>query len=230
MKTSTFPFSKEKPKILPTLSESDKLNGNNELLEAEKAGQDASASPAAASAAPTSKPADGGPASPGVVLRKKPVCAAAKQPAARASMSSIIKGSVMDKVTTVFNNGVTMGNANNSANKKASELPTAPSGPELPISPVANVTTEAEKSGGGGINIPKGKLNKLSKCQSGHFPEIQIFYFILQEQLLMEGPSSSLHLRPVRKNHQGFLDPALGQIRRCYRSRLRKCPFRLSKT
>ena len=83
----------------------------------------------------------------------------------------------MDKVTTVFNNGVTMGNANNSANKKASELPTAPSGPDLPISPVANVTTEAEKSGGGGINIPKGKLNKLSKCQSGHFPEIQIFLF-----------------------------------------------------
>ena len=146
------------------------MNGNNELLEAEKAGQEAAAS----AAPPPSKQADGGPASPGVVLRKKPVCAAAKQPAARASMSSIIKGSVMDKVTTVFNNGVTMGNANNSANKKAAELPTAQSsGPDLPISPVANVTTEAEKSGGGGgINIPKGKLNKLSNCQS--IPEIHI--------------------------------------------------------
>ena len=147
-------FSKEKSKI--SLSESDKLNGNNEL-EAEKAGQDASAAPASSATAPVSKQADGGPASPGVVLRKKPVCAAAKQPAARASMSSIIKGSVMDKVTHVFNNGVTMGNANNSANKKAAELPTAASsGPDLPISPVT--TTESEKSGG--INIPKGKYFK----------------------------------------------------------------------
>lgn len=164
-KSAQHSSSKEKPKILPSLSESDKLNGNNELLEAEKAGQEAAAS----AAPPPSKQADGGPASPGVVLRKKPVCAAAKQPAARASMSSIIKGSVMDKVTTVFNNGVTMGNANNSANKKAAELPTAQSsGPDLPISPVANVTTEAEKSGGGGgINIPKGAVaNGRAKFES----------------------------------------------------------------
>ena len=76
-------FSKEKSKLVaPTLSESDKLNGNNELLEAEKAGQEATG----ASAAPA-RQADGG--SERVVLRKKPVCAAAKQPAARASMANI---------------------------------------------------------------------------------------------------------------------------------------------
>ena len=140
------------------------MNGNNELLEAEKAGQEAAAS----AAPPPSKQADGGPASPGVVLRKKPVCAAAKQPAARASMSSIIKGSVMDKVTTVFNNGVTMGNANNSANKKAAELPTAQSsGPDLPISPVANVTTEAEKSGGGEDLGGGGARGRVQGAQGG---------------------------------------------------------------
>ena len=134
------------------------MNGNNELSEAEKAGQEASA----ACAGPAGPKADGG--SERVVLRKKPVCAAAKQPAARASMSSIIKGSVMDKVTHVFNNGVSMGNANNSANKKAAELPTAgQTGPELPIAPKTSAGEEAENSKNqAGINIPKGKSNILS--------------------------------------------------------------------
>ena len=133
------------------------MNGNNELSEAEKAGQEASA----ACAGPAQK-ADGG--SERVVLRKKPVCAAAKQPAARASMSSIIKGSVMDKVTHVFNNGVSMGNANNSANKKVDELPTASeTAPELPIAPkTSGEDAENSKNTTAGINIPKGKSNILS--------------------------------------------------------------------
>ena len=144
--------SKEKSKLVaPTLSESDKLNGNNELLEAEKAGQEATG----ASAAPA-RQADGG--SERVVLRKKPVCAAAKQPAARASMSSIIKGSVMDKVTHVFNNGVSMGNANSSA-KKASDLPKADqTGPELPITPTIGTNDAENSKNTQGINIPKGKF------------------------------------------------------------------------
>ena len=136
------------------------MNGNNELSEAEKqAGQEASA----ASAGPAGPKADGGTAE-RVVLRKKPVCAAAKQPAARASMSSIIKGSVMDKVTHVFNNGVSMGNANNSANKKVDELPTASeTAPELPIAPkTSGEDAENSKNTTAGINIPKGKSNILS--------------------------------------------------------------------
>ena len=87
---------------IQVLSETDKLNGNNEVEE--------DAAPGAAAAA---MPAP-------VIRRAKPVCPAAKQPAARASMGSIIKGSVMDKVTHVFNNGVTnMGNSNSSSSSSA---------------------------------------------------------------------------------------------------------------
>ena len=80
------------------LSESDKLNGNNQGPEPP--------STKTPSAGPPSADQDGGAATSQQPVRRrvKPVCAAAKQPAARASMGAIIKGSVMDKVTHVFNN------------------------------------------------------------------------------------------------------------------------------
>ena len=147
---SPSPSSSKSDKSKLVLSESDKLNGNNEL-EDQAGGAGASAS-----------------SEDGVVLRrKKPVSHAAKQPAARASMSSIIKGSVMDKVTHVFNNGVSsMGNANNS---KTSGLATAsnPKPSEGGGKEAKKAAAEAENSPGNdgkpgppasGINIPKGEL------------------------------------------------------------------------
>ena len=61
------------------LSESDKLNGNNQGPEPPKPPAGASSSSREDGAQPVRK-------------RIKPVCAAAKQPAARASMGAIIKG------------------------------------------------------------------------------------------------------------------------------------------
>ena len=160
------------------LSESDKLNGNNQGPE-----------PPSSTTTPASPPSadqDGAAGSAPVRRRVKPVCAAAKQPAARASMGAIIKGSVMDKVTHVFNNaGVSsMGNANNSktsASDKQAALRPEKSPPPLPASvasgppnssknnkdipePVGSVISAndvkqqlAGTSGSpSGINIPKG--------------------------------------------------------------------------
>ena len=159
------------------LSESDKLNGNNQGPE-----------PPSSTTTPASPPSadqDGAAGSAPVRRRVKPVCAAAKQPAARASMGAIIKGSVMDKVTHVFNNaGVSsMGNANNSktsASDKQAALRPEKTPPPLPasvasqspnssknnkdIEPVGSVISAndvkqqlAGTSGSpSGINIPKG--------------------------------------------------------------------------
>ena len=167
--TSTKPKTSDKSKIV--LSESDKLNGNNEQP---------SDQPETASGAVASKAEDG------VVRRKKPLCPAAKQPAARASMSSIIKGSVMDKVTHVFNNGVSgMGNTSNKATSglATASTPTASSdsgggkgsgagggsskNAEAAKAEAADimVNNDGGKAAGGGallsapagINIPKGK-------------------------------------------------------------------------
>ena len=155
------------------LSESDKLNGNNQGPE-----------PPSSTTTPASPPCadqDGAASGAPVRRRVKPVCAAAKQPAARASMGAIIKGSVMDKVTHVFNNaGVSsMGNANNSktsaSDKQAALRPEKPP-PALAsppnssknnkdiLEPVGSVISAndvkqqlAGTSGSPcGINIPKG--------------------------------------------------------------------------
>jgi len=116
------------------LSESDKLNGNNQGPDQPLSKQ----SPVASS----SSEQDG--AQP-VRRRVKPLCAAAKQPAARASMGAIIKGSVMDKVTHVFNqSGVSMGNANNS--KTASDKPEKPSAAQPASGPVASNLTKSDSS------------------------------------------------------------------------------------
>ncbi len=158
------PAASDQPKVL---TETDKLNGNNEQAAPEDLG--------AASTGPE------GPLRPdlhhhgGVVLRRaKPVSAAAKQPAARASMSSIIKGSVMDKVTHVFNNGVSMGNANNSkgsadlastkeqlknpAEDKTSNLIKANATNAQSLSSHAETSDlKALQGMPAGVNIPKGK-------------------------------------------------------------------------
>ena len=159
------------------LSESDKLNGNQVVspdtdpvasapaadgssLGASAPGQELP--PAGCS--PPGGGAAGGPG--GAVLRKKPVCPAAKQPAARASMGSIIKGSVMDKVNHVFNNSVNMGNSNSSANNssqprkasKDSEASSAASNDSRQNSGgVGNGGSGNSTTGQGGINIPKGE-------------------------------------------------------------------------
>ena len=150
------------------LSESDKLNGNNQPENAPIPGKQATA--AGGSGEDGAQP---------VRRRAKPVCAAAKQPAARASMGAIIKGSVMDKVTHVFNNGVSsMGNANNSktASDKqpvkpvqptpsaASPLNSSKNNKDTIVEPVGSVISAndvkqqlAGTSGSPtGINIPKG--------------------------------------------------------------------------
>lgn len=124
------------------LNESDKLNGNNEVESVLGAG----------ATAPEQKDV--------VHRRQKPVSAAAKQPAARASMSSIIKGSVMDKVTLF---GVTMGNTNNKEAKVQAAAPAIPTsvakGNAEPSE--ANVKGPAPA----GINIPKGTPNKrFARC------------------------------------------------------------------
>ena len=154
------------------LSESDKLNGNNQ-------GPEPPSSTTTTPASPPSADQDGAAGSAPVRRRVKPVCAAAKQPAARASMGAIIKGSVMDKVTHVFNNaGVSsMGNANNSktsASDKQAALRPEKTPPPLPPNssknnkdipePVGSVISAndvkqqlAGTSGSpSGINIPKG--------------------------------------------------------------------------
>ena len=153
------------------LSESDKLNGNNQGPEPPSTTTPAS---------PPSADQDGAAAGAPVRRRVKPVCAAAKQPAARASMGAIIKGSVMDKVTHVFNNaGVSsMGNANNSKTSASDKQAVRPEKTPPPavasppnssknnkdIEPVGSVISAndvkqqlAGTSGSpSGINIPKG--------------------------------------------------------------------------
>ena len=159
------------------LSESDKLNGNNQ-------GPEPPSSTTTPAQGPPSADQDGAAGSAPVRRRVKPVCAAAKQPAARASMGAIIKGSVMDKVTHVFNNaGVSsMGNANNSktsASDKQAALRPEKNPPPLAVTsplpnssknnkdipePVGSVISAndvkqqlAGTSGSpSGINIPKG--------------------------------------------------------------------------
>lgn len=147
---------KPNAKVVVVLNESDKLNGNNE--------------PAQPPAPPQG--ASGGRGD-GVVLRQRPVCAAAKQPAARASMSSIIKGSVMDKVTHVFNNGVNMGNANNSKASAASSAVAsslANKAKEQEAASVASSPGDGAASASdkitspAGINIPKGLYSILDEA------------------------------------------------------------------
>ena len=160
------------------LSESDKLNGNNQP-------ENAPGIPGGGKQAPGGGAGSEDGAQP-VRRRAKPVCAAAKQPAARASMGAIIKGSVMDKVTHVFNHasGVSssMGNANNSKTA-SSEKPVkpapvppnlAPSGKnnkdtvEQPVSVIsandvkqqlAAAAAAAGSTSPTGTNIPKGNFS-----------------------------------------------------------------------
>ena len=178
------------------LSESDKLNGNQVVspdtdpVASAPAAADGSSLGASASGQELppagSSPLGGVAGGPGgAVLRKKPVCPAAKQPAARASMGSIIKGSVMDKVNHVFNNSVNMGNSNSSANNssqprkasKDSEASSAASNDSRQNSGgVGNGGSGNSTTGQGGINIPKGEnCSSIFKCSS-------IQYYVLSGQ------------------------------------------------
>ena len=174
------------------LSESDKLNGNNQP-------ENAPGIPGGGKQAPGGGAGSEDGAQP-VRRRAKPVCAAAKQPAARASMGAIIKGSVMDKVTHVFNHasGVSssMGNANNSKTA-SSEKPVKPSASpgvqppnlanpsgknnkdtvEQPVSLISanDVKKQLEAAGAGstsptGTNIPKGNFSPYIQNYEIFFP------------------------------------------------------------
>ena len=151
-----------KPQI--ELSEDDKLNGNNDPgdLQVQQPPVASTAPAASTSASKTNE------TSIKVQMRAKPVCPAAKQPMARASMGSIIRGSVMEKVTNVFNNGVSsMGNSSsNSATfpsgTSKSQVEGTKSNSENEPSEKDLAVTASTKDGknvpspGSGINIPKG--------------------------------------------------------------------------
>jgi hypothetical protein len=77
-------------------------------------------------------------------------------PSGYRSMGSIIKGSVMDKVTNVFS-GQTMGNA---SNKEAA----AASGTVSGAAAAAAASKNSDTSNA--INIPKGKVEKLVNLTS----------------------------------------------------------------
>ena len=139
------------------LSESDKLNGNSENPDPD--GASGGGQPEASSSSVGGSGA-------AAVLRKKPVCPAAKQPAARASMGSIIKGSVMEKVTHVFNNGVNMGNSNSNSATNKQPLKAKEASPPTEVNAAAgsndpkrnNSSTGVGGNTAPGINIPKGEI------------------------------------------------------------------------
>ena len=78
----------------------------------------------------------------------KPAPAATTATNSVSRMGTIIKGSVMDKVTHVFNSS-SMGNANNKDQSQAAAAASAAAAAPAPADPAAAAT-------GGSINIPKG--------------------------------------------------------------------------
>jgi hypothetical protein len=98
-------------------------------------------------------------------------------------MGSIIKGSVMDKVTNVFGSASSqnMGNTNNKESNSATGSGSAAS-------------KAAEATSSNAINIPKGKIEIHSNCYS-YMDFIKVYFNCFCIQLL----DMSLHLFQVRR-------------------------------